>query len=348
MKITIDGTNFEVPTGISILKAAEISGIKIPTFCHDDRLKPTGACRICTVEIEGSRELQASCTTPIRDGMVIHTDSKRVAKSRKNILELLWEDHPNECLTCEKSGECLLQDLCYIYDVEAEGYSPAKERHAIDKSNPFYIFDRDKCILCGKCVRMCEELQGTSAINFSQRGQETHISHPFEKGMEFSKCVSCGNCVAVCPTGALMSKTKEKFRVWDVDKKVRTTCSYCGVGCQLDLIIKDNKVVRVEGALDGVNNGLLCVKGKYAYSFIDHPDRLKTPLIKVNGAFEEASWDEALTLIADKITSTKDKFGSDSIVALNSARCTNEDNYLMQKLFRGVIKTNNIDHCARL
>lgn len=348
VKLTIDGFHVEVPRGTTILKAAEKVGVNIPTLCHDDRLKPTGSCRICSVEVVGSSELQASCTTPVRDGMIIHTESERTTRARKHLLELLWEDHPNECLSCEKAGDCDLQDLCYKYDVEAEGYSEHKVRRAIDDTNPFYTFDKDKCILCGKCVRVCDELQGVSAIGFSQRGHETHISHPFEQGMTFSACVSCGNCVAVCPTGALMPKAPEKFRTWEIEKKVRTTCSYCGVGCQMDLVIKDNKVIRVDGALDGENNGLLCVKGKFAYKFLNHKDRLTVPLIKENDEFREASWDEALDLVANKMIEVRDKFSPDALTGLVSARCSNEDNYVMQKMFRAVLKTNNVDHCARL
>ncbi len=348
VNININGQETTVKKGTTILNAARSMGIDIPTLCHDDRLKPTGSCRMCIVEIDGMEDLPTSCTTPVREGMVINTESKRVRNSRKQILELLWEDHPNECLTCEKAGECDLQDLCYEYDVEAEGYCPEKIRHELDVSNPFYVFDRDKCILCGKCVRMCEELQSVSAINFTQRGHETHISHPFEKGMTFSECVSCGNCVAVCPTGALFEKGKEKFRSWDVEKKVRTTCSYCGVGCQIDLLIKKNQVVRVQGVLEGENDGLLCVKGKFAYSFLSHSDRLDTPLIREGEGFRKASWDEALDLIVDKMTQTKKAYGADSITGLVSARCSNEDNYVMQKFFRAVIGTNNLDHCARL
>jgi formate dehydrogenase major subunit len=348
IKLIIDGVAVEVEKGTSILDAARSVNITIPTLCHDDRLKPSGACRICGVEIEGSSELQASCTTPAREGMVVRTQSDRVRASRKQLLELIWEDHPNECLSCQKAGECDLQDLCYDYGVEAEGFAPLKVRTPLEESNPFYTFDKDKCILCGKCVRVCEELQGESAIHFVQRGHETAISHPFEKGMAYSTCVSCGNCVEVCPTAALMPKTEEKFRVWDIDKKVRTTCSYCGVGCQLDLVVKDNKVVRVDAAREGENEGMLCVKGKFGYSFLSHEDRLTTPLIREGEGFREASWDEALDLVADRMTGIYKAHGSEAFAAFASARCTNEDNYVLQKMVRGIFKTNNIDHCARL
>ncbi len=349
VEISINNKKIEVPSDYTILKAATENGIRIPTICHDERLKPSGACRMCVVEVEGARSLVTACSTPVRGGMVIKTDSDRVINSRKTTLELLWADHNYDCLTCEKAGNCVLQDLCYEYDIEPEArpYIQHLTNH-VDSSNKFYTFNEDKCILCGKCVRVCAELEGVGAISFSQRGHHTHISHPFETGMELSDCTSCGSCVAVCPTGALMEKTNTKFRNWDIEKKVRTTCTYCGVGCQLELVVKDNKVVRVDSPTDGLNKGITCVKGKFGYKFIDSGDRLTKPLIRKKGELVESSWEEAYDLIVSKMKSTIKNYGSDSLAALSSARCTNEENYLLQKLFRGVIKTNNVDHCARL
>ncbi|MCD6435320.1 MAG: formate dehydrogenase subunit alpha [Clostridiales bacterium] len=347
INIKIDGIDVKVANDTTILKAAKSVGIEIPTLCYDDRLKATGSCRMCSVEIEGANELKTACTTIVREGMVVYTQSEIVKKTRKGILELLWEPHLNDCLTCEKSGECEFQDLCYEYDINSKGFDKHVVRTEVESSNNFYTFDPNKCILCGKCVRVCEELQGESAIQFVQRGDKTYISHPFSKGMEFSSCVSCGNCVAVCPTGALMSKETEKFRNWEV-KKVQTTCGYCGVGCQMELKVKDNKVVEVNPAMGPSNEGLLCVKGKFGYNFINHSDRLKTPLIKKNGTFEEATWDEAYDLIVSKINNIKKNYGANAIAGLTSARGTNEESYLMQKMMRAVIGTNNIDHCARL
>ncbi len=348
INITINGEIVKTEEGLTILQAAEKLGIKIPTFCHDKRLVPHGACRICAVEVECARNLVTACTTPVSEGMVIHTHSPIVIKARKNILEFAMLNHPNDCLTCEKSGECKLQDYCYEYDVENKNLSKGEVRNIpVDESNIFYDNDQSKCILCGKCVRVCDELQCTSAIGFSERGFRTHVTHPFEEGMKQSSCVSCGNCVSVCPVGALMPKSKEKFRNWQVEK-VRTTCSYCGVGCQMDLVVKDNKVVRIDPADGPSNNELLCVKGKFGFNFIGHPDRLKTPLIKKDGKFVQATWDEAYDLIASKAKEIKGEHGADAFVGLTSARCTTEENYLMQKLFRAVIGTNNVDHCARL
>jgi formate dehydrogenase major subunit len=270
-----------------------------------------------------------------------------VIQARKATLELLLSNHPLDCLTCEKSGECKLQTYCYEYDVKEDIYHGKNHRYPIDTSNPFYASDQNKCILCGKCVRVCQELQGVGAIEQMERGFSTYIGTAFHMDLENSVCVSCGNCVSVCPVGALLPKSKDKFRLWEVSK-VRTTCSYCGVGCQMELLAKDNRVVGVQPVNGVPNEGMLCVKGKFAYQFINHKDRLKTPLIKKNGRFIEASWDEAYALIIEKITTLKEQYGSNVFSALSSARCTNEENYLMQKLFRAVIGTNNIDHCARL
>lgn len=349
VNLMINGKEVTVPKSTSVLDACKSVGIDIPTLCHDKRLIPHGGCRICVVEIKGARSLAASCATPVNEGMDIQTHSQKVLDARKTNLELLWANHNNDCLTCGKAGDCKLQDYCYEYDIEAENKVFKSEfTNFIDSSNPFYKYNRDKCIKCGLCVNVCKELQGTGAIEFNERGYHTKVGHAFDGGMDHSNCVSCGNCVTVCPTGALMEKTRKKFRTWDVEKKVRTTCSYCGVGCQIELVVKGNKVVRVDPVQGQVNDGLLCVKGKFAYHFIDHKDRLTSPLIRKNGVLEKASWEEALTLVTSKIKDAKDNYGPDSIAGFSSARCTNEDNYVFQKLFRAVIGTNNVDHCARL
>ncbi|OYT15104.1 MAG: formate dehydrogenase, partial [Bacteroidetes bacterium 4572_77] len=302
INVIVNGIKRTFNEKMTILNACKEIGIKIPTLCFDERLVAHGACRMCVVEVEGSRNLVASCSAFITEGMNIKTHSEKVEKVRKDILELTWASHNNDCLRCSKAGNCQLQDLCYEYGIEPETTYYKKEiPKEIDMSNKFYGYDRSKCIVCGKCVRVCEELQGVSAISLSERGHKTHISHPFEAGMEYSTCVSCGNCVSACPTGALFENESLTFRNWEIEKKVTTTCSYCGVGCQIELNVKNNKVVRVDPAINGVNEGLLCVKGKFGYKFLDHPDRLKTPLIKKNGTFEEATWDEAFDLIVSKI-----------------------------------------------
>lgn len=347
MEIIINGMTYEVEKDTTVLQACKKAGIDIPTLCHDDRLSPYGACRLCLVEIEGTKNLATSCSTIVRDKMVVHTHNDKINQARKDNLDLLLSNHPLECLNCDKSGLCKLQDYCYEYGILEGSYKGEVREAKVDDSNHFYEYDPRKCILCGLCVRVCSDLQGTNAIGYENRGFDAIVSTPFNEGLAKSTCVSCGNCVSVCPTGALKPKSRHKFRHWDT-KKVRTTCSYCGVGCQMDLVVNKDKVVGVEPAFDTFNNGLLCVKGKFGYNFISHPDRLKTPLIKENGKFREASWEEAYSLIKSKIVETKESSGAEAFAGLSSARCTNEENYLFQKLFRAVIGTNNVDHCARL
>lgn len=347
IKFKINDQMVTMPANYTILQACREIGISIPTLCHDDRLEPHAACRLCVVEIEGRRNLATSCSTKIEKDMVVYTHSEKVIRARRDVLDLLISNHPLDCLTCEKAGDCKLQDYCFEYNITEGSFKGEKKDYIIDDSNPFYYSDQNKCILCGKCVRVCSELQCTNAIGLSERGFVTHVSTPFENGLSTSECVSCGNCVSVCPVGALVPKKKDKYRAWEV-RKIRTTCSYCGVGCQMDLLVKGEKIVGVEPADGPSNKGLLCVKGKFGYNFINHPDRLNTPLIKKNGKFEEASWEEAYNFITDKVSSIKEAYGSDVFAGLTSARCTNEENYLFQKLFRGVIGTNNVDHCARL
>lgn len=390
IKIIINGVGYEVPENITVLQACQQNDIEIPTLCHDDRLEPHSACRLCIVEVEGMRNLPTSCSLKVHDGMVVSTDTERVRGSRKEVLDLLFSNHPDDCLTCDKSGECKLQNYCFDYGVTHRGYNGERRNLPIDNSNPFYYYDPNKCILCGKCVRVCSELQCTDAITIDERGFKSLISTPFRKGLEHSTCVSCGNCVSVCPVGALVSKSlndgkprrkkrnkdeienkedvkvdsvarkemvsndtkpatksTKDYRIWETTK-TRTTCSYCGVGCQLDLVVNGNEVVEVKPHRGTPNDGLLCVKGKFGYKFINHPDRLKTPLIRKDGVLVEAGWDEAYNLIVSKMKTTKEEYGPNSFGGFSSARCTNEENYLFQKMLRGAIGTNNVDHCARL
>lgn len=349
IRIKINGKDYEFEEGTTLLKACQSIGIKVPTFCHDDRLKSVSSCRICVVDVVNGRGLVTSCSSQIYEGMEVETDNEKVFQARKEILELLFSNHPNDCLTCQKSGSCKLQDYCYEYGVIDGAYrSGERKAFGIDDSNPFYTYDPDKCILCGKCVRVCSELQGTNAIGMENRGFVSKVSTPFNLGLEHSTCVSCGNCVAVCPTGALMPKAKERFRQWEI-KKTKTTCPYCAVGCQLNLLTKDGKVVGSEPFMrQEPNDGMLCVKGRFAYNFINHKDRLRTPLIKRNGIFEEASWEEALSLVTEKINGIKKEYGPDAMGGFSCARATNEDNYIFQKFMRTAVGTNNVDHCARV
>lgn len=349
ISLTINNKKYGAKDDLTILEVCQQNDIHIPTLCNDEMLKPVGACRMCIVEIEGNENLFPSCSTKVADGIKISTESPKVKRARKEILELIWANHEYDCLVCKKSGECKLQDYCYQYDITPQSYYEFDSRkdYDINYSNKFFYSNPNRCILCGKCVRICDELQNTNAIDFINRGSKTYVGYPLDGRYESSVCVSCGNCVSICPVGALMPKNKIKFRNWEV-RKVKTTCGYCGVGCQIELVIKNNKVVRVDPVKDGPNDGLLCVKGKFAYNFINHKDRLKSPLIKRNGKFEKASWDEALSLIVNKINETKELYGSDSLAGLSSAKCTNEENYLMQKFVRVALGTNNVDHCARL
>lgn len=351
VKVCIDGKSVEVPKGSMLIDAAKEAGVYVPTLCylelHSKMSGANSSCRICMVEVAGRKNLAAACSTPVVDGMDVKTDTDRVVNARKLMLELLLSDHEQECLTCAKAGKCTLQDLCYENDVKETRYRGIMSSFPQDETNEFYVRDMNKCVNCRRCVNACANFQCTEAIDFAGRGFKAHPTPPFDDSINESVCVSCGNCVSVCPTGALLPKTREKYRTWEVSK-TRTTCSYCGVGCSMDLLVKGGKVVGVEPADGHANNGLLCVKGRFGYNFINHPDRLKKPLIRKDGDLVEATWDEAYDLIVDKIQKTKAEFGSEALAGLTSARVTNEENYLFQKMVRAGFGTNNIDHCARL
>jgi len=349
--LNIDGRQVTVPKGTTVLEAAEKVGISIPTFCHDPELSKPGACRICVVEIPGARNLPASCVTEAADGMVVYTESPAVVEARKTNLELLLANHPEDCLTCNKNGECRLQQYAYQYGANFGAFPGEKHQYPIEDDNPFIERNMNKCILCGKCIRMCEEIQGNNVVDFAYRGFSSLVT-PAMGGKysetEISNCAFCGNCISVCPVGALSEKAMiGKGRKWEI-KKVTTTCPYCGAGCAFDLNVKDGKVIGVTSMDGDVNGRALCVKGRFGYGFIHHPDRLTTPLIKKDGQFVEATWDEAISLVAEKLGGVREQFGADAVAILSSARCTNEENYLMNKLSRAVLGTNNIDHCARL
>ncbi len=343
----IDGHVVHVPLGTTILEAARDLGIDIPTLCHDETLRPVAACRLCVVEVEGRRDLVASCSTPLHDGMVIETESEAVVSTRRMILDLLLADHPLDCLTCEQAGACALQDTCYRYGVKGSSFPALRQALPIESENPMIERDMNKCILCGKCVRVCHEVQVTDAIGVTRRGFDSLVAGPFDRPLDISFCRFCGQCIDICPSGAIINKQLKGTRTWD-RSKVRTTCPFCGVGCNFDLNVADGKVVGVTAAYDApVNQGSLCVKGRFHTDVITSPDRITTPLIKRDGVFEEASWDEALDLIAERLLAIKEKHSAMAIGVLGSARCTNEENYLLQRLTRAGLNTNSIDHCAR-
>ncbi len=345
VNIKINNISTSVESGISIMEACESIGIEIPNFCNDSRLNPSGTCRMCVVEIVGHNQLEVSCGTLVQEGMEIHTISKKVREARKEILQLMLSDHTLECTTCPRTRSCKLQEYSNMYLNDSNyKYKNHQKNLPIDYSNPFYYYDPNKCILCKKCIRVCDELQKVGAIEAIERGYNTEIAPFFRQSLNDSECVSCGNCVSVCPVGALVPKNAQFYNT----EKVKTTCSYCGVGCQMELLIKDGKVVGSQPVENDLNNGLLCVKGKFGYKFINHKDRLKKPLIKKNNEFIEVSWEEAYNHICEKYNDIKSEYGSEAFAGLSSARCTNEENYLFQKMIRAVMGTNNVDHCARL
>jgi len=349
VSLIINDKNIVSEQGRTILEVAKENGIFIPHLCHDPRLKPYGACRVCLVEVEGARGPVPACATKVADGMVVQTDNVTLHQIRKTILELILANHPSECLTCQSAGSCALQDLAYMFGIEEPRFKGEQKKPTVEDYNPLIERDHRKCILCGRCVRICDEVMGIRVWGFVNQGYESVVTTPYEQSLFDTKCVFCGQCVSTCPTGALTEKlSKYRGRVWETDRTV-TVCPYCGVGCEIQLHTKNNEVVGVTSdAGSGVNHGNLCVKGRFGYGFVNHPDRLKTPLIKKKGKLAEASWDEAIDLVAKQLSGIKKKHGSDSIAALSSAKCTNEENYLHQKFMRAVIGTNNVDHCARL
>jgi NADP-reducing hydrogenase subunit HndD len=346
--ISINDQAFIFSRGETVLQVAERNGIYIPTLCYLKGASPTGACRTCLVEVKGARNLAASCTAPAAHNMVVMTDTPRVVKARRMNLELLLASGHHYCATCEKDGDCLLQALAYKYQIETVRYPESPTIYETE-INSFITRDFSRCILCGRCVQACNEVQVNQAISYGYRGAASKIVTTGDRPYANSDCVFCGECVQVCPVGALIpTQSRFKGKTWEF-RKVRTTCPYCGVGCQMYLHVKDNKVLKVTGVEDvGPNYGSLCVKGRFGYDFINDPGRLETPLIRENGELRDASWDEALGLVAKKLTQIKAEKGPDSIMVLSSARVTNEENYLVQKFARAVIGTNNVDHCARL
>ena len=352
----IDGKPYEIgPHHTSILKFVKsyLGEKKVPTLCDDPNLAPYGACRVCSVEValekDGPTKILASCHTPVGENQHIFTSSKDLKDLRKNIVELVLTDHPMECDTCEVDKNCELQDVANDLGIKDHRYNNPKQHKGIpkDTSHSYMRMNLDNCINCGRCVRACDEIQGSFVLTMSGRGFESRITTDNDMMFGDSSCVSCGACAHTCPTDAISDVFASKSA--DYDKKIRTTCSYCGVGCNLEASIKDGKVVSIDTPKHTeVNAGHTCVKGRYAFGFYEHPDRLRSPLIKRNGKFHEASWDEAYDFIKQKLEKIKKENGPDAIAGISSARCTNEENYVFQKMIRAVIGTNNIDCCARI
>ena len=371
--ININGRELTFESGETILEVARRNHIDIPTLCHLKGTTPTGACRICVVEVEGARTLLTACATPAAGGMKVQTESPAVVKARKLVLQLMLSSGNHNCAVrgsddqewttfqlkvqgedsseelCPVWGDCRLQDLAYRYQVSGERFPATPTRYAIESVNPFIVRDFSRCIQCGRCVQACNEVQVNNAINFGFRGAALKIVAAGDRPLRDSDCVFCGECVQACPVGALVEKNaRYRVRPWETTR-TRTTCSYCGVGCQLDLHVADGRVVRVTGAEDvAPNYGSLCVKGRFGFDFIHSPERLTKPLVRDGDRLREATWDEALDRVAQGLTTVRDRHGADAVGVLCSARITNEENYLLSKLARAALGTNNIDHCARL
>ena len=352
----IDGKPYEIGSNhTSILKFVNsyLGEKKVPTLCDDPNLVPYGACRVCSVEValekDGPTKVVASCHTPVDENQHIFTDNEDLKNLRKNIVELVLTDHPMNCNACEVDQNCELQDVANDLGIIKHRYNNPKQHNRVpkDTSHDYMRMNLDNCINCGRCVRACDEIQGSFVLTMSGRGFESRITTDNDMLFGDSSCVSCGACAHTCPTDAISDVFQSKSA--NVDNKVRTTCSYCGVGCNLEASIKDNKVVAINTPKETeVNAGHTCIKGRYAFGFYDHPDRLKSPLIKRNGKFEEVSWDEAYDFIKKKLNKITKENGPDAVAGISSARCTNEENYVFQKMIRAVIGTNNIDCCARI
>ena len=325
----------------------------VPTLCDAPNLEPFGSCRVCSVEVAleegGTTKTMASCHTPVGKGMHIQTDTENIQKLRKNIIELVLTDHPLDCLTCEVNGNCELQDVAAKVGIREVRYPKGEDHlhYEKDKSHPYMTSDLSKCINCYRCVRACDEVQGEFVLSMAGRGFDTHIVKGADQNFFDSDCVSCGACAQACPTSAISDVFQSK--AIQATETTRTVCTYCGVGCNLDISTKNGKILGIQAPYDAAANaGHTCLKGRYAFKFYDHPDRLRSPMIKRNGQFEEVSWDEAYDFIVDKFNQLKKDHGPDSIAGISSARTPNEENYLMQKFMRAVIGTNNIDCCARV
>lgn len=377
IKLTIDDKSIQAEPGSTVMQAALANDIDIPRLCFHPDLSISGGCRLCLVEVEGFENPTPSCGLACQEDMRVSTQSDLLTDLRREIIDLFLSEHPLDCVTCDKAGTCLLQKYAYEYDLKETSLTSETPRTLYQDDNPFFIRDHQYCILCGRCVRVCDEIVGVHAIDFAGRGIESHIATPFDGPMIDSTCVFCGNCVQVCPTAALLPVSRlRKGREWELDR-IKTICGYCGVGCEIEYGLKDGEILYAQAPQDApVNSEFLCTKGRFGWDFATSPERLKTPMLRrdlayelgitkeawelpdesplklrrpnVNDYFVPIGWDDALDLVASKLASTVQEHGSDAVMGLASARCTNEENYLFQKFFRAGIRTNNIDHCARL
>lgn len=352
VNLLIDGHAICVPDGTSVMRAAAILGLNIPKLCATDSLEAFGSCRLCLVQIEGRRGYPASCTTLVEEGMVVTTETPHLAKLRRNVMELYISEHPLDCLTCPANGDCELQDTAGqvgLRTVRYDEYDKEAANKITDCSNPYFTFNPDLCIVCNRCVRACEETQGTFALTVDGRGFESAISTGFETNFKDSDCVSCGACVNACPTGALIEDSV--IAMGQPNHAVITTCAYCGVGCGLKAEVKGETVVRMTPWKDGkANEGHACVKGRFAWGYINHPERITTPMIRssIDEPWRQVSWEEAINYAASELKRIQAKHGQNSVGAISSSRCSNEEVYVVQKTVRAALGNNNIDTCARV
>jgi predicted molibdopterin-dependent oxidoreductase YjgC len=344
---TIDGREVSVDEGATVLDAARREGIPIPTLCSYEPVEPFGGCRLCLVEVEGIRRLQAACTLLPTGGMTLSTNNDRIADARRDVLELLLINHPLDCGFCDKAGECELQQMVLEYGPPVGRYQEPKRRTPINLGDDMFTLVMDRCIACARCVRVCEEVQGVSAITMVDRGEATKVA-PFTLD-EFA-CEYCGNCVPACPVGAILPNPQlHSFRRWQVEREADTVCGECGVGCSLTVQTRLGSIARVSSRVDqGINRGQLCARGRYGYQYVGGNDRLSSPLIRRDGQLVECGWDEAISFAADRLTEIRQRHGGSSIAGIASPRCTNEDNYVFQRFLRTACGSNNIDSISRM
>jgi formate dehydrogenase alpha subunit len=377
LELTIDGHKVQASPGSTVLEAALKNKIDIPRLCHHPDLTISGGCRLCIVNVEGNPNPVPSCGLACEDGMQVRTKNQMLQETRREILDLFIAEHPLDCFTCDKSGSCQLQKYAYELGIDRTSHEFEISKTLYQDDNPFFIRDHQYCILCGRCVRVCDEIVGANAIDFANRGFTSQIATPFDDPLKDTTCVFCGNCVQICPTAALMPVSRlNRGREWELDR-VKTICGYCGVGCQVEYALKDEKIIYAQSTPDApVNGEFLCTKGRFGWDFTDSPDRLTKPLIRKDIAFElgltdkawelpeksplsirkpkiedsfvAVEWNAALDFVAGRLASIVNESGPDAVMGLASARCTNEENYLFQKFIRLGIGTNNLDHCARL
>ncbi len=373
--LTIDGKEITVLPGTSVLEAALANGIDIPRLCYHPELVPSGGCRLCLVEVGGRPNPAPSCGLLSQEGMVITTRSEQLTEMRRDIIDLFVSDHPLNCVVCDKNGACDLQKYAYQFNVAETSFDFELSKSGYVEDNPFIVWNHQYCILCGKCVRVCDEVVGANAIDYADRGFTSYIATPFNIPLADSDCVFCGSCVQVCPTAALLPRSKiGQGREWELERK-RTICGYCGVGCSVEFALNQGRIIYAQGFPGApVNGEFLCVKGRFGWDFAANPERLTRPLIRKDLAFElglsdepwqmpektvlqgkgkfddylPVSWDQAVEVVADRLAGVIKTYGGDAVAGLTSARCTNEENYLFQKFMRAVVGTNTVDHCARL